>query len=255
MSTLYRVSVRVAAADAELAFARLIELAPSGFEHVEHGGLVELAVFGDHALRDAVASAFGAVESRPVDVGWEDAWRAFHHPVRAGGVWIGPPWETPPAGGLHVVIDPGRAFGTGAHPTTRATLELLSRCARGSLLDIGSGSGVLAIAAARLGFGPVTAIDDDPVALETAIANARVNGVVLEASVADATEGALPATDVAVVNILLPTVEAVAPHLRSHTIVTSGYLAGERPRLGAYRELEALELEGWAAHRFERLAG
>ena len=87
----------------------------------------------------------------------------------------------PATGELAVVIDPGRAFGTGAHPTTRLCIELLATSARGSLLDVGCGSGVLAIAAARLGFSPIAAIDDDPIAIETTLANAAVNGVGLHA--------------------------------------------------------------------------
>ena len=123
--------------------------------------------------------AFPDAEVAPVQPGWEDGWRAFHRPVRAGGLWIGPPWEQPDPGEPAVVIDPGRAFGTGAHPTTRLCVELLARCERGSLLDVGCGSGVLSIAAARLGYGPIQAVDNDPVAVETTIANAEVNGVVL----------------------------------------------------------------------------
>ena len=75
-----------------------------------------------------------------------------------------------------IVIDPGRAFGTGAHPTTRLALELLQELEAGSLLDVGCGSGVLSIAAAMLGFGPVIAIDIDDAAIEATLANATVNG-------------------------------------------------------------------------------
>src|SRR5581483_8593025 len=93
---------------------------------------------------------------------WADRWRAFHRGVRLGPLWVGPPWEAAPAGALPVVIDPGRAFGTGAHPTTRLCLELLLEQPPGALVDVGCGSGVLAIAAAKLGHGPVVALDVDP---------------------------------------------------------------------------------------------
>ena len=109
--------------------------------------------------------------------GWEDGWRAFHHGVRVGRLWVGPPWENAPADAVAVVIDPGRAFGTGAHATTRLCLELLQEVEPTSLLDVGCGSGVLSVAAAKLGFAPVRAVDIDEVALETTRANAAANGV------------------------------------------------------------------------------
>ena len=98
---------------------------------------------------------FGMGDAADVEDGWEDRWRKFHRPVRVGRLWVGPPWETPPADALAVVIDPGRAFGTGAHPTTQLCLELLQELEPGSLLDVGCGSGVLSVArrAARLRAG------------------------------------------------------------------------------------------------------
>ena len=123
-------------------------------------------------------------------------------PVLAGGLWIGPPWETPPAGAQAVVIDPGRAFGTGAHPTTRLCVELLAAAARGAVLDVGCGSGVLSIAAARLGFAPVTAVDVDPVAVEVTRANAEANERRRRRSRAlDAMTDALPRCRLVVANI------------------------------------------------------
>ena len=144
------------------------------------------------------------------------------------------------------MIDPGRAFGTGSHPTTRLCVELLARTPRGSLLDVGCGSGVLAIAASRLGFAPVLAIDVDPVAVETTRANAAANGVELDARVVDALSGPLPAADVAIANVLLAPVEAILARLNASEAITSGYLAGERP---AHR--------GWAhpSRRWSSTAG
>ena len=184
--------------------------------------------------------------------GWEDRWREFHHAVRIGTLWVGPPWEGPPAEALAVVIDPGRAFGTGAHPSTRLCLELLLDEARGSLLDIGCGSGVLSIAAARLGFEPVLAIDVEETAVEVTRENARVNGVVLDARLVDARDGALPAAGLAVANISLAAAELVGPRLTAARAITAGYLVENRLSLPGFEHLERRELDGWAADLFSR---
>jgi len=184
--------------------------------------------------------------------GWEERWREFHHGLEIGPLWVGPPWEPPPVGSIPVVIDPGRAFGTGAHPTTRLCLELLLECPLSSLVDIGCGSGVLAIAAAKLGFGPVTALDVDPVAVEVTIENAAVNGEEIDARALDATAGPLPAADLAVANIALAAVEALGPQLGAPVVITSGYLASDLPKLDGYVHREHRELDGWSADRFER---
>src|SRR6266508_1864708 len=150
-SAIRRVSVRVAASDAEIARARVLVLVPEGFEEVDAGDELELVAYTDADGEERIRAAFGSVDSAPIEQGWEDRWREFHRSVRAGGVWIGPPWEKPPTDALAVVVEPGRAFGTGAHPTTRACVELLSRVEPVSLVDAGCGSGVLAIVAAKLG--------------------------------------------------------------------------------------------------------
>ena len=242
----------VAAEAAEEARARLLDLIPAGFEEVELGSEVELAAYvgadGEQSLRDL----FGEVISEPVADDWNERWRSFHRSVRIGPLWVGPPWERPPADGVPVVIDPGRAFGTGAHPTTRLSLELLQEVGRGSLLDVGCGSGVLAIAAAKLGFGPVEAIDLDPAAVEAAGTNARRNGVGLRLRAADALAARLPSVDVAVANIALEAVEAIVPRLEAETVVTSGYLEAQRPVLGGLLHLERRSADGWAADVYRR---
>jgi ribosomal protein L11 methyltransferase len=183
---------------------------------------------------------------------WQERWREFHHGIVVGRLWIGPPWEQPQRGADPIVIDPGRAFGTGAHATTRLTLELLQEIEPAALLDLGCGSGVLSIAAARLGFAPVVALDVDEIAAETTLANARVNGVEIAVHVADALTDDLPATDVVVANIALVVVERVAERLRAGRLVASGYLDRDEPRLIGWHRRERRVADGWAADLFAR---
>ncbi|HEY1318542.1 MAG TPA: 50S ribosomal protein L11 methyltransferase [Gaiella sp.] len=247
----WRVSVRVPTDEAEEARARVLELAPQGFEERDVESGVELALYAETDELERLRPQLPAAAVEPVDDGWDVAWRAFHRPVHVAGLWVGAPWEPPPDPTTAVVIDPGRAFGTGAHPTTRLCLELLAASERrGSLLDVGCGSGVLAIAAVRLGFGPVVAVDADPVAVETTLANAEANGVSLDARILDATHDALPRVDVAVANVLLEPVEAILARLAAAEAIASGYLAGERPVHVGWTHVETLELDGWAADRF-----
>src|SRR5438067_13386960 len=191
MTSLIRLGVRASAADAERVLAGLLELAPSGVEQVDGDGWVEFAVYGVPgelpSLPEGEADVAGArvsVRGEPVPDDWAERWRRFHSPVLIGGrLYVRPPWDEPAVRpGVHeIVIDPGQAFGTGAHATTRLCLELLLEIAsraphRGhALVDVGTGSGVLAIAAARLGFRPVVALDNDRESVRAARANAEVN--------------------------------------------------------------------------------
>ena len=136
-----RVSARVPLVQAEGARALALDLVPVGFEESEDSETLTLVLYVDESAVESIRAAFSDVAIAPVEPGWEDAWRTFHRPARAGGIWIGPPWEQPDPGELSIVIDPGRAFGTGAHPTTRLCIELLAGSERGSLLDVGCGSG------------------------------------------------------------------------------------------------------------------
>ena len=231
----------------------MLGLVPDGFEEAAlDDAEVELAAYTDAAGERRLRGAFATVTVEAVPAGWEDAWRSFHRPVRIGPVWVGPPWEAPEPGAVAVTIDPGRAFGTGAHPTTRLSLELLLDVRRGSLVDLGCGSGVIAIAAARLGFSPVTALDDDPAAVEAARRNADANAVEIEVRRADVVAGPLPAVTVAVANIALDVVERAAARVPATVLVASGYLARERPALPSWRHRRRREADGWAADLFER---
>jgi ribosomal protein L11 methyltransferase len=217
--------------------ALLLHIFPEGVEELDGA----YAVYADEP-----PLGFDVVEIDDVSEGWEDAWRSFHHGVRVGCCWIGPPWEEPPADAVPVVIDPGRAFGTGAHATTRLCLELLQEVEPTSLLDVGCGSGVLAVAAAKLGYPSVAASDIDEVALETTAANASAN----EVSVDVVTE--LRAAKLAVMNIALDVVESMLPELPVERAITSGYLDRERPRVDGWHPVERRTRDGWAADLLER---
>jgi ribosomal protein L11 methyltransferase len=245
----------VPSGEEEAARARLLEIAPGGFEEVEGDGWLELALYADAAGEERARAARGdvAVAVSPVEAGWEDRWRSFHRSVVVGGLWVGPPWEHPPDGVSAVVVDPGRAFGTGAHATTRACIELLADLERGSCLDAGCGSGVVAVAAVRLGFGPVVAVDNDADAVEVAVSTARRNGVAVDVRRADVLRDELPPADVLVANIELAVVEAVLRRATARVAVTSGYLADEAPAAAGWERAARLELEGWAADALVRL--
>jgi ribosomal protein L11 methyltransferase len=251
VSLLKRVSVTVPEARAEQARAVMIELFPEGFEEVAfeelEGGGIEIAAYTNAAGEERLWQAFGGVAVADVEEDWEDRWKQFHKPVRVGRLWIGPPWEEPDADAIAVVIDPGRAFGTGGHPTTRLCLELLEAEARGSVLDIGCGSGVLSIAAAKLGFAPVLAFDFDPQAVEASERNAADNGVSIDVRQADLREGELPETDLALANIAAEAALALSSRVRAARVITSGYLVSDDPELEGFRVERRVQDGGWAA--------
>jgi ribosomal protein L11 methyltransferase len=247
VSALRRVAVRVPLAEAEQARARLIDLAPAGFEEVEDGSDLELALYTDAAGEQALRAAFGRATSTEVADDWAERWREFHRPVRVGPLWVGPPWEEPDPDLIAVVIEPAQAFGTGAHATTRLTLELLLELPRGSVLDVGCGSGVLSIAAAKLGFGPIAALDVDPLARAATLANAERNGIHLEVAVADALRDPLPAADIVLANVSETVLEELAPRLRCRHLVASGFLRDTIPPLAGFEEVERREEDGWIA--------
>ena len=207
-----RLAVRVHRRQAELVLAELLELAPSGVEEVEvSADVVEYAVYGAPgelpdvpALRAAAGGAYVDVRSEEIADDWADRWRSFHRPLTIGGrLTVRPPWEPPADTALDVVIDPGRAFGTGSHATTALCLELLLDEPPGpSLIDLGSGSGVLAIVARRLGWGSVLALDHDPVAVQATLENARRNRVQVQARRLDMLGEQVPEAELVVANVL-----------------------------------------------------
>ena len=239
-----RLAVRVRREDAEVALAELLDLAPGGVEEVDADPThpyVEYAIYGAPGelpalpdLRAAAGHALVEVATSEVADDWSERWRAFHQPVEVGPLFVRPPWVPARDGLLDVVVDPGQAFGTGGHHTTRLCLELmLGLPAAGSFADLGCGSGVLAIAAARLGFDDIVALDFDPLAVEATQANARVNGVRLDVRRWDLRDEPAPAADAVVANLL----RALLLDLRfappPRALVASGLLIAEADEAAA----------------------
>jgi ribosomal protein L11 methyltransferase len=245
---LIRLAVRCRPELAERVLAELVELAPGGVEEERGSGYVEFAIYGAPgelpALPDLKAGAREAlveVTSSEIPDDWADRWRDFHRPLLVGGrLWVRPSWEPPRAGAIDVVVDPGQAFGTGAHPTTRMCLELLlaladGGLASGHLADLGAGSGVLAIAAAKLGFRPVVACDRERPALEALVANAHANGVDVEPLRLDLRSDPPPAAPTVVANLTTPILDEVARRLEQvpERLICSGVLASEADEVRA----------------------
>ncbi len=271
-----RLAVRVRRADAELVLAELLELAPSGVEEIDVDvGTVEYAVYGAPGelpelpdLRAAAGAALIEVSTSEVADDWADRWREFHKPLVLGDrLSVRPPWEPPQGTALDLVIDPGRAFGTGAHATTRLCLELLLDVPRldhvpaadtPGAIDLGCGSGVLAIAAAKLGWSPVLALDYDQLAVDATRENAEVNGVsaLIGTQRFDLRGAQVPRARLVLANLLRPLLLAwsttISPTAH-RSIIASGLLATEADEVSGafarrgYAEARRLEHGEWAA--------
>jgi ribosomal protein L11 methyltransferase len=278
-----RLALRVARADAELVLADLLELAPAGVEEIElpvDGDAeprVEYAVYGPPGelpqLPDLRALAGGIpveVSSSEVPDDWAERWKRFHRPVLiespVASLHIRPPWEPPTMhkDAIEIVIDPAQAFGTGAHATTRLSLELLLALAadspaRGAVVDVGTGSGVLAIAAASLGYSPVLALDNDPLSVTATEANARTAGVAVAVRRHDL-RLPTPSAPVVLANLLRPlllelagSIERPGGRVPDH-LIASGLLREEADGIArvyadgmGLRERERRERGEWAA--------
>jgi len=259
---LIRLAVRCRPQAAERVLAELVELAPGGLEEERGGSYVEYAIYGPPGelpslpdLEAAAGEGLVEVTSTEIPDDWADRWRDFHGPIVIGErLRVRPSWVDDDAGGaaaeIDVVIDPAQAFGTGAHATTRLCLELLLELAtggsaplaaipggspRGSALgafaDWGTGSGVLAIAAAKLGFSPVAGCDHERAALEAAGRNAVANGVELELARINLREEQPLAAPTVTANVTAPVLVAIAGRLDPsgvpQTLICSGLLEAE----------------------------
>jgi ribosomal protein L11 methyltransferase len=247
-----RLAIRVRAEDAEIALAGLLAFAPHGVEEVDLGERVEYAVYGAPGelpvlpdLEAAVGPALVEVVTSEVADDWGERWRDFHRPVElvrgAVRLHVRAPWHPkPPSGTLDVVIDPGQAFGTGAHDTTRLCLELLLELEpRGAVVDVGCGSGVLAIAAAKLGFGPVAGLDHERESVTATGENAAVNGVEVAVERHDLLhDGPPPGAPTVLANLLRPLLLRVARDgferaAAPRNLIASGLLVHEADEVAA----------------------
>jgi ribosomal protein L11 methyltransferase len=271
---LIRLAVRCPPELADAVLAELLVLAPNGVEEGEVGDQIEYAIYGAPGelpeLGDLTAvTGDGTVEVESIEVpdDWADRWRDLHEPtsIAGGRSVVRPSWgseEAEPAS-IDVVIDPGQAFGTGAHPTTRMCLEFLVELAdageaNGSLADLGTGSGVLAIAASKLGFDPVTGYDYEAAAVEAGTENAAANDAAAVFEPLDLRAGPLPSADTLVANLTAPLLREVAAALKAappRRMVCSGLLVAEVDGISAALAEAGLKeedrrIEGdWAAIR------
>ena len=199
-----------------------------------------------------------------VDGAWAEAWREHFRPLPVGRrLVIAPPWDVPVSNGrLVITIEPGRAFGTGHHGSTAGCLEALERLLEPAVpdrvLDIGTGSGILAIAAARLGVPAVLAVDEDPDAVACAIANAACNGVAdrVRALLGDASTLSVNPVPLVVANLLSAAHVRLASRYRDlvapgGSLVLGGILEAEAALVSAaivvagFAPCAAHTLEGW----------
>lgn len=274
-----RLSVRVPREHAELVLLDLMVFAPGGLEEVDRGDSVEYVLYGAEGELPALGDVRAAVGDALVEVSTSEVaevdWHSFHTPIDVGDARLAarvagstrpegsyspvlrvrPPWHPPLPGALDVVIEPGQGFGTGSHATTRLTLELLTEIEpEGALADWGCGSGILAIAAAKLGWAPVLACDIEPESVEEARASAAINGVTLDVTRCDVRQGGPPAPTV-LANLVRPLLLQVAANLTElpERLIISGVETHEIDEVvGAFTALGLIEQarregNGWAA--------
>jgi ribosomal protein L11 methyltransferase len=264
-----RLAVRCSPDQADLVLAELTVLAPNGVEEERGPGYVEYAIYGGAGELPELGSIDAVVAGRPIEVtsteipdDWADRWRDFHKPLLVGGrLWLRPSWEPKRQGTIDLIVDPGQAFGTGAHPTTRLCLEYLLELADaeqndGALVDLGTGSGVLAIAAAKLGWSPVTGYDHEPAAIEASATNAAVNEAGIDFHRQNLRESLPALAPTIVANMTSPILKAVAGHLDApapRVLVLSGILPSELDDVAAafapadFAEHDRRQLGDWAA--------
>ena len=255
-SPLVRLGIRVRADRAEVALAQLLPLLPDGAEERSLENAVEYSLYapaGELPRRSEIEALVGDalvdVVSEPVPAGWERRWHDYLRPVTVGSLVVRPPWIDGAADDL--VIDPGVFFGAGTHPTTQLCLALLQEVDPGGpLADWGAGTGVLAVAAARLGWEPVIAVELDARALETISVNAAANHVAVTTRWVDLETTPAPWTPTVVANLPGMVLRRVLIERPPELMIAAGMLAreaGEIARVFGMREQERREAGDWAA--------
>jgi ribosomal protein L11 methyltransferase len=257
-----RLAVRVARAEADPVLAELLALVPAGLEERDvDADTVEYALYGAPGelpdLGELRAVAGGAlVEVSTSEVPDGSDWRDWHRPLDVGPLRVRAPWAPERPGALDVVIDPGQAFGTGAHPSTRLTLQLLVDLPPGGpLADWGCGSGILAIAAAKLGFDPVVACDHERASVAATQAAAEANGVELAVTRCDLRRAPGPWAPTVVANLVRPLLLEIAARRERppERLIASGLETGEADDVVAAFGRHGLEPlgrcdgDGWSA--------
>ena len=256
MTPLVHLGIRVRADRAEVALAQLLPILRAGAEERTVDGDVEYSLYAPTGelprvqdIRALVGDALVDVVSEPVPEGWERRWHEFLRPVRVGALVVRPPWVEGAADDL--VIDPGVFFGAGTHATTQLCLRLLQELPPGgALCDWGAGTGVLAIAAARLGWEPVLAVEVEPRAIEQISLNAMANHVAVTTRWLDLTAAPAPWTPTVVANMPRTVLCEVLIERPPARLIASGLLAGEVDEVAAafgMREERRVEQDGWAA--------
>ena len=258
-SRVVRLGIRVRAEQAEAALADLLPLLGAGAEERDLGGSVEYAIYlpeGElpppEAIRSLGGDAVLGTITEPVPEDWERRYLAHLRAVRAGALTIRPPWLNGDEG--DILIDPGTTFGAGTHESTRLSLELLQRLEPGGpFCDWGAGSGVLAIAAARLGFAPVVALELEPEAAAVIRANARANGVEVQARTLDLLREEPPWSPTVAANLTPALHRDVSARMSRppERLIAAGVLArhadGVAPLYAPLREVDRAVEGAWAA--------
>jgi ribosomal protein L11 methyltransferase len=255
---LVRLAIRVRADRADVALAQLLPILQAGAEEREVEGVVEFSLYAPAGelprlddIRALAGDALIEIVSEPVPEGWERRWHDYLRPVRVGSLVVRPPWLA--GADSDVVIDPGVFFGAGTHATTQLCLALLQEIEpAGALCDWGAGTGVLAIAAARLGWEPVTAVEVDPGALEAISLNAAANHVGVTTRWLNLAASPAPWAPVVTANLTRELLLDVAALIERppELLIASGLLVGEVDEVVAafgLREQERREQGEWAA--------